>query len=191
MAETKKNIFVKLQEARCKLQDAGLEKSGENKYSGYSYFELSDFLPSINKINKELGLYTEVSFTNEVATLTIINADAPEEVRVFSSPMKAATLKGCHEIQNLGAVQSYERRYLYMAAYEIVEADALEATTGKDTPKEEKKTISEGQQKRLFAISKGNNEVAKKVLSKYGYNSSKEIEASKYEKICSEIEALV
>jgi hypothetical protein len=34
-------------------------------------------------------------------------------------------------VQNLGAVQTYLRRYLWVAALEIVEHDALDATTGR------------------------------------------------------------
>ena len=48
-----------------------------------------------------------------------------------SDLMSSAALKGCHEVQNLGAVQTYLRRYLWVAALEIVEHDALDATTGK------------------------------------------------------------
>jgi hypothetical protein len=44
--------------------------------------------------------------------------------------MSSAALKGCHDVQNLGAVQTYLRRYLWTNAFEIVEHDALDATTG-------------------------------------------------------------
>jgi len=40
--------------------------------------------------------------------------------------MSTASLKGCHEVQNLGAVQTYIRRYLWVCALEIVESDAIE-----------------------------------------------------------------
>jgi hypothetical protein len=55
--------------------------------------------------------------------------------------MSKAELKGCHDVQNLGAVQTYLRRYLWTAAFEIVEHDALDATTGsvKAEPKVEPK----------------------------------------------------
>ena len=43
--------------------------------------------------------------------------------------MSTASLKGCHEVQNLGAVESYVRRYLYLTAFEIVESDCLDATS--------------------------------------------------------------
>ena len=44
----------------------------------------------------------------------------------FTSPMSNASLKGCHEVQNLGAVETYIKRYLYQNCFEIVEADALD-----------------------------------------------------------------
>jgi len=46
--------------------------------------------------------------------------------------MGSAALKGCHEVQNIGAVETYQRRYLWVAALEIVEHDALDKTTGKN-----------------------------------------------------------
>ena len=130
MAE--KNVYQKLQEARVKLQQKDIKKSGENKYAGYKYYELSDFMQPINEILNELGLFSQVTFTREQATLSIVNTEKPEEFVCFTSPMAEASLKGCHEIQNLGAVETYQRRYLYMMAFEITEADPLDATTGKE-----------------------------------------------------------
>jgi hypothetical protein len=42
--------------------------------------------------------------------------------------MADANLKGCHPIQNLGAVETYNRRYLWVTAMEIVEHDALDSS---------------------------------------------------------------
>ena len=47
---------------------------------------------------------------------------------VVTSPMVEANLKGAHAIQNLGAVETYQRRYLWMTAMEIVEHDALDSS---------------------------------------------------------------
>lgn len=135
------NVYKKLQQARLKLQQAPLKKSGKNKFAGYEYFELADFLPTIQNIFAEVGLCGTVSFGTELATLTIVDVDATEASQpnfvIFSSPMSTAELKGCHAIQNLGAVQTYLRRYLWVAAMEIVEHDALDATTGSDSKKAE------------------------------------------------------
>jgi hypothetical protein len=61
---------------------------------------------------------------------------------VITSPMSSAALKGCHEVQNLGAVQTYIRRYLWVTAMEIVEHDALDATTGAAEPEKPKKPVA-------------------------------------------------
>lgn len=133
------NVYQKIQSAKVKLQELNLKKTGNNKFAGYTYFELGDFLPSLNKIMAEIGLTSCVSFDSENASLTIYNAENPEEFVVYTSPMRSASLKGAHEIQNLGAVQTYERRYLYMAAFDIVESDVLDATQGNDPKTESKK----------------------------------------------------
>ena len=123
------NVFKKLQAARCELQRMPLKKSGNNKFAGYQYFELGDFLPAINDLFAKHGLCGVVSFEPEIATLTIYDVEGEGSVK-FTSPMGSAALKGCHEVQNIGAVETYQRRYLYVSALEIVEHDALEPVTG-------------------------------------------------------------
>jgi phosphatidate phosphatase PAH1 len=130
-------IHKKLMQARIELQKKELNKSGHNKFANYKYFELSDFLNEIQQIFNNLNLCSVVSFSKEYATLTIFDCDSDESI-VFTSPMADANLKGTHPIQNLGAVETYSRRYLYVTALEIVEHDALDATTGSDAPKSAK-----------------------------------------------------
>ena len=136
------NVHKKLMIARLKLQQLPLKKSGHNKFAGYQYFELGDFLPSVQDLFGEVGLCGTVSFGTDIAKLTITNIDDPTQFIEFTSPMSSAALKGCHEVQNLGAVQSYLRRYLWVTALEIVEHDTLDATTGKDEPKKAEPTES-------------------------------------------------
>jgi len=120
-------VHKKLMEARLLLQHAPLKKSGHNKFAGYSYFELGDFLPTINSIFYKVGLCGVVSFGKELASLTITDTEDGSEI-VLTSPMAEANLKGCHPIQNLGAVETYTRRYLWVSAMEIVEHDALDSS---------------------------------------------------------------
>lgn len=126
-------VYKKLVEARLKLQGTELSKSGHNKFAGYRYFELGDFLPAIQSIFKEVGLVDVISFTQDLATMVIYDTDDGSSV-TFTSPMGSAQLKGCHEVQNIGAVETYQRRYLYVTALAIVEHDALDATTGGVAP---------------------------------------------------------
>jgi len=130
------NVYQKLNEARDEFHQAKLKKSGHNKFANYYYFELGDFVIPALEIFKQIGLTSIISFGKEEASMTIVNNDKPEDRIILTSPMSSAALKGCHEVQNLGAVQTYLRRYLWVAALEIVEHDALDGTVGSD-----KKTI--------------------------------------------------
>ena len=125
------NVYQKLNQARSLFHKTKLQKTGHNKFAGYYYFELSDFVVPALDIFNQVGLVSVIKFGKELAEMHIINVDKPEEVIIVTSPMSEAALKGCHPVQNLGAVETYIRRYLWVAALEIVEHDALDATTGK------------------------------------------------------------
>ena len=132
------SVYKKLNEARSKLHSMGLKKSGHNKFAGYQFFELQDFIAPAIQVFNELGIAGVVSFGKEEASLTIVDVDNPSEKIVITSPMSEAQLKGCHPIQNLGAVQTYLRRYLWVAALEVVENDILDSTTGGVEPEKPK-----------------------------------------------------
>jgi hypothetical protein len=124
------NVYEKLNLAREKFHQSEIKKSGHNKFAGYYYFELADFVVPALKIFKEVGLVSVTSFQKDDAWMRIFNVEKPEEFITITSPMSEAALKGCHPVQNLGAVETYIRRYLWVTALEIVEHDALDATTG-------------------------------------------------------------
>jgi len=126
-------IYAKLIKARNMLRKLELKKSGHNKFAGYQYFELGDFLPYVESIFEHVGLCDIISFTEEIATMTIYDVEDGSSV-VFTSPMGSAQLKGCHMVQNIGAVETYQRRYLYVCALAISEHDALDSTTGNSDP---------------------------------------------------------
>lgn len=138
-------IHNKLMVSRIRLQGTKLQKTGQNKFAGYSYFELGDFLPAIQTIMAEVGICGVVSYTNEYAILTLTDIDDGTQI-VITSPMSKAELKGAHPIQNLGAVETYQRRYLWMTAMEIVEHDALDSSKPVDkvqaAPKEDDEEVA-------------------------------------------------
>ena len=121
------NVFEKLNEARIRFQNANVKKSGKNSYAGYTYYELADILPAINKIAQELKFSCIVNFTLDLATLDFVDCEKNEKI-TFTSPMSEASLKGAMEVQNTGAVITYLKRYLYQNCFEIVEDDTLDAT---------------------------------------------------------------
>ena len=75
-----------------------------------------------------------------MASLTIIDAEKSDDFVCFTSPIAELELKGCNSIQALGGVHTYLRRYLYMNALEIVEADLFDAVSGKEEKKPAKVT---------------------------------------------------
>ncbi len=121
------NVYAKLAKARVMLQGIDMKKSGHNKFAGYQYFELGDFMPHINSIFNELGLCGVISYGQTEATLTIVDTQGDSSLTICS-PRADAVLKGCHPIQNLGAEETYLRRYLWVTALEIVEHDAVDST---------------------------------------------------------------
>ncbi len=121
------SVHSKLMDARIRLQNTELKKTGHNKFAGYYYFELGDFLPQVQEIFHQVGLCGYISFDTTIATLTIVDFEDNSQITI-TSPMVEANLKGAHPIQNLGAVETYTRRYLWVSAMEIVEHDALDSS---------------------------------------------------------------
>lgn len=144
------NIYQKLIDARKQFLDKGVQKTGKNMSLQFKYFELADIVPTVTSIFKTLGLVAITSFTKEVATMTIVNCDNPDERIEFTSPMKELTAivsnKGnvvMNEIQTLGSLETYQRRYLYLIAMDIVESDGIDSLDpNAEPPKKEKKTAT-------------------------------------------------
>ena len=118
------SIYAKLAQARVKLQKENLKKTGNNR--SFKYFELKDFLPRVNEIFDELKMCAVVRYSSDLATLTIYDCEKDESIE-FTSPMVQKALPSGTEIQNLGAIQTYQRRYLYLTALEIVEDDLVDS----------------------------------------------------------------
>jgi urease beta subunit len=130
-------VYAKLQKCRVELQNMELKKSGHNKFAGYRYFELGDFLPAVNTLFEIYGLAYSLQFDREMATMFIIDVNTGSSIK-FTCPMEQAILKGCMPVQNLGASITYITRYLLVMALAISEHDAVDASE----PTKEKKTIS-------------------------------------------------
>lgn len=185
------NVYEKLAEARLKIAEKGMKKNGKNSFAGYTYFELSDILPAVNAVNKELNLLSVFSFADKVATLCVINGEKPEEVITFEfaySP-DGASLKGCHKVQNDGAVQTYVKRYLYQNAYEIAEGDALDSTMN---PNDVSKNVSKPKQKKPFSeviadLMKMNKNAVLFVLGDNGFEKAEDVPQNLQPKVYSEI----
>jgi len=127
------SVYKKLQKARVLLNASSIKKSGKNKFAGYEYFELSDFIPTVNEIFDSVGLCGVVNF-GEQATLTVYDTDGDGQV-TFSSPLVFAENAKGQAIQSLGSTHTYFRRYLWLLALELTEHDSIDSLPQEDKPK--------------------------------------------------------
>ena len=151
---TSMNAMQKLQIARVEFLNAGIKKTGKNISLEFKYFELEDIVPVAEAIFGKVGLLMVPTFGKEYASAKVYNCDdRSEEPIVFEAPFtqiapiisnsgKAVT----NEMQALGSSITYMRRYLWQLVLDIIEADDIDASLGKNTddapsaPKATKKT---------------------------------------------------
>ena len=196
----KKNIYQKLMDVRTNFHKLELKKSGHNKFANFKYFELGDFLVPATKLLNEIGLCPIITFTDELAKMTLVNTDNPSETIEFTSPMRDLELKGANSMQSLGGCETYQTRYLYIQLLNIVENDSFDRVSGTEDNKEintskkytgNVRLISEAQLKRLYMLANGiDSDTIKEIIGKYGFSSSKDITMNEYNNICNEIENL-
>lgn len=201
MENSTNSVYTKLNTCRKMFKDAKVKKSGHNAFAGYDYFELDDILNAVIEICNKVGAVTIVNFTNECATLTFTDCDSGQSI-VFTSPMASASLKGCHEVQNLGAVESYIKRYLYQNCFEIAEPDACDRTMNPNekpvqkkqqkqqpTQKQELTEEQKAQNFENFVVSFANRKPKETfaILGRYGYENPKEVPAEKRKEIADTI----
>ncbi|HGM3506562.1 TPA: ERF family protein [Clostridioides difficile] len=192
------NIYIKLMDVRVKFSKLNLKKSGENKFANFKYFELADFLPQATDLLEEVKLCPIVTFTNDYATLTLINGENPSEQIVFTSPMRDLQLKGSNELQALGGIETYQTRYLYIQLLNITENDSFDAVSGKNEAKnnsnntqQSNRILTDKQLSRLYAIASNANvdkeSLKEKVFKRFG-KEIKDLTKQEYDTICNAYE---
>lgn len=132
------NIYEKIQAIRVELEGMNIKMSGHNEFAHYDYFELDDFIKPLNALMQKHKMTAYPSFTPDFATLTAVDLEKPDDKVIITSPMGTANLKGCHDVQNIGATETYQRRYLYQALFDITEKDGINGTQGKDGKQDKK-----------------------------------------------------
>ena len=134
-------LAEKIQKVKCELAQQPLQKSGLNSFNKYKYFELGDFMPTLNKLMLNNRISSFMSFDKDTTTLTIMDMDTEDKI-VLSIPSSTAEIKGMHAVQNQGAVITYQRRYLMTIAFDIVDNDIIDNTTDKDSTTDKNKLVS-------------------------------------------------
>ena len=124
--EEKKNLKQKLQEARMLLKEEELTKSGRNSFLGNNYFTLQDLQSPITRVCNKVGICPVITFDKDNAVMTIYDFDS-EDTIITKTPMAEVMATGGDKkkslMQELMSNESYARRAIYIATFEIVEDD--------------------------------------------------------------------
>lgn len=145
--EVKRNLNESIIKIRVDLQNSKLKKSGKNKFAGFDYFELADFLPRLNELMLQEGINDRFYIKDDYATLELQKG---EEINTYTMPFvmfeTPLTFKkdksgnfiknkdgdymqvpSMQDIQYLGALNTYYKRYLYLNAFGITDGEVIDS----------------------------------------------------------------
>lgn len=125
------SVLAKLAKAREQFMEMKVKKTGFNSYIDYHYYTLDDIVPPGLKCLHDQGLAASpMSCTPNEASMTIVDTESGD-MWPITIPLGKASMKGLHDVQQLGAALSYSRRYLWLQLLEIVEPDWAELSEPK------------------------------------------------------------
>lgn len=158
---TEKNVQRNLNESiikiRVDLQNSKIKKSGKNKFANFDYFELSDFLPRLNELMLEEGINDNFKITNDLATLTLIKGEEKQEYTMpfvmFNTPLNKSGQPSMQDIQYLGALNTYYKRYLYLNAFGVTDGEIIDSMDNNEL----KNVNKEAEELQLIYIAKMND----------------------------------
>ena len=115
---------------RVQLQNSKIKKSGKNSFANFDYYELSDFLPKLNELMESEGVNDQFSIDTE-AKLTLIKDEEKQEYKMpfvrFETPPNKSAKPMMQDIQYLGALNTYYKRYLYLNAFGITDGEVIDS----------------------------------------------------------------
>ena len=205
-----KELINKLNQIQADLR---APKGQFNKFGNYKYRSCEDILEAVKPLLKESGLILLIK--DEIinlgeryyvkATCTLYDEEG-HSLSTEALAREAQTKKGMDESQITGAASSYARKYALNGLFAIDDNKDADTQDNRNTsqsraynsayqnqgqaqkPQANNELITPAQLKRLFAMAKGQEAMAKAVIDSFGYASSKEIQKKDYEAICKEIE---
>jgi hypothetical protein len=121
------NIYQKLLLVRDEFARAEVKKSGKNIQLSSLFYELADIVPTARGLFLKYRLLPITNVATGKASMTIVDVDSPDQFLTFELDVQSYEgNKAVTPPQAYGAVVTYYRRYLYMVALDIVEADYLD-----------------------------------------------------------------
>lgn len=169
---------------RVELQNAKLKKSGKNKFAGFDYFELADFLPKLNELMLEEGVNDRFYIKDNYA---ILELQKGEEINtytmpfvLFATPLNKSGQPSMQDIQYLGALNTYYKRYLYLNAFGITDGEVIDSMNNNELLNKSEPDY----RKELIKYCKENNIDMNKVAKDYKLVGKKLSNDDYYDVLC-------
>ena len=166
---------------RVDLQSKNLKQSGKNKFAGFTYFELADFLPHLNVLMLENEINDRYYVSENMACLDLIHKEEVQTYTIpytqFMTPTNKSGQPSMQDIQYLGALNTYYKRYLYLNAFGITDGeivDAMDNTQHIAKPKEVQK-INEAQLKLVNTLMSKKKVDRDTIKKHYGVTTLKDL----------------
>ena len=200
------SVYKKLLLVQQNLKVPKDRKASFGGKGGYAYRSLEDILNAAKPLLKEAGLI--LILTDEIeniggfnyikARASVYDTDTAAVVSVSAYARENEDRKGMDVAQMTGSASSYARKYALNGLFAIDDSQDIDGVDHSGSNKSESKeeeskeeiksgVISVNQSKRIYALSGGDAELCKRVIAKFGYESSKEIRRKDYDDICEEI----
>ena len=185
MTNSTMNLYQKVAKIKGEMSSMKFSKTGRNSFTKFNYFQLDDFEPTLEKLCSQYGIVTYFMFALDAARMVVVDADDPTQKIEVDSPVDVSFGKTSSKMQDIGAMQTYARRYLFMSFFGITESDFLDEVAGMDNPKSEddvehvnpdkseavKKSDANADKKKSTAY-----QVWRRLLNMNGFDSKKPLE---------------
>lgn len=191
--------------AKAQSEMPAVEKDGRNPHFGNSFASLDNIIAKTRPVLNANGLaivqFPTVADTGQPTLRTIIVHAGSGERLEADMPLFVSK----QDMQGLGSAITYARRYAWAAALGIASDEDDDGHHASSQPRDNanaapgttaaasSSTISEAQQKRLFAIAREKNvsadDVKQLVKEIAGVDSTKQVPKSKYDELVAAVEA--
>lgn len=167
------NLNESIIKIRVKLQNSKIKKSGKNKFAGFEYYELGDFLPKLNELMLEENINDLFTIENDEVKLILMKGEEKQEYkmpfRIFETPLTKDGKQSMQDIQYLGALNTYYKRYLYLNAFGITDGEVIDSMNSEEIKKPIKQETKEIliTEKQIELIKGLDQERVKKALEYY------------------------
>lgn len=167
------NLNESIIKIRVELQNSKIKKSGKNKYAGFEYYELGDFLPKLNELMLEENINDLFTIENDEVKLILMKDEEKQEYkmpfRIFETPLTKDGKQSMQDIQYLGALNTYYKRYLYLNAFGITDGEVIDSMNSEEIKKPIKQETKEIgiTEKQIELIKELDQERVKKALEYY------------------------